>query len=97
MNTIGTINFTYIRETKAISSIEDFTQALGEIRRGLGMTQGDVARQLGVVREMVSRYENGTVSPPLSTIIRLMEIYGYRVTLSEADGSIKRPLREGLR
>lgn len=45
-------------------------------RERMGLRQEDVANYLGVQREMVSYYENGTREVPLNNLKRLSELYG---------------------
>ena len=41
-----------------------------------GMSQADLASQLHISRQAVSRWENGTCKPPLDTMVTLSNIYG---------------------
>jgi len=42
-------------------------------------SQSDVAKALGLSRQQIWNYENGTSEPPLSILIKLAELYGIRV------------------
>ncbi|KKP29373.1 MAG: DNA-binding protein [Parcubacteria group bacterium GW2011_GWA2_31_28] len=47
---------------------------LKRIRTKKSITQGDIARSLGVSRGFVSNIENGKTNPTLSTIARLAKV-----------------------
>jgi transcriptional regulator with XRE-family HTH domain len=49
---------------------------LKRIRTKKGITQGDIARSLGVSRGFVSNIENGKTNPTLATIARLANAIG---------------------
>jgi len=49
---------------------------LKRIRTKKGITQGDIARSLGVSRGFVSNIENGKTNPTLATIARLAKAIG---------------------
>ena len=51
-------------------------KSIKELRKSKGLTQKDVADYLGVKPSMVSRYENGVVTPPLSKLEALSELFG---------------------
>ena len=46
-------------------------QNLKRIRTKKGISQGDIARELGVSRGYISTIENGKTNPTLSTIARI--------------------------
>lgn len=48
-----------------------FGDNLKQIRTKKGISQGDIARALGVHKGYISNIENGKVNPTLSTIIKL--------------------------
>jgi transcriptional regulator with XRE-family HTH domain len=47
-----------------------------KIRTKKSMSQGDIARSLGVSRSFVSNIENGKINPTLATITKLAETLG---------------------
>lgn len=49
---------------------------LKRIRAKKGISQGDIARSLGVSRGYVSNIENGKTNPTLATIVRLAKAVG---------------------
>ena len=58
------------------SESEKLGNNLKRIRTNKGITQGDIARSLGVSRGFVSNIENGKTNPTLATIARLAEAIG---------------------
>ncbi len=50
-------------------------QNLKELRKLAGMTQEEVAAQVGLTRQAVSSYESGRTEPDLQTLGRLAEVY----------------------
>jgi len=63
------------------SESEKLGNNLKRIRTKKGITQGDIARSLGVSRGFVSNIENGKTNPTLATIARLAN--AIRVTSDE--------------
>ena len=51
------------------------TENLTQLRAEKGVTQDDVAKALGVSNKTVSKWENGTSAPDLSTLVALAEYY----------------------
>ena len=49
---------------------------LRRIRKGKGMSQGDIVRALGMGRGFVSNIENGKGNPTLTTITKLAKVLG---------------------
>lgn len=54
----------------------DLPQRLQAARRAAGLTQAEVARQLGVHPMSVSSWERGVMTPEESRLARLAELYG---------------------
>ena len=52
---------------------EKLGQNLKRIRTEKGISQGDIARSLGVSRGFVSNLENGKTNPTLATITKIAE------------------------
>lgn len=48
-----------------------FGKNLKKIRTAKGMSQGDIAKELGVSRGYLSNIEHGKMNPTLSTIVKL--------------------------
>ena len=51
-------------------------EVLKEHRMGCSMTQEFVAEALGVSRQAVSKWENGTADPSTSNLLKLAKLYG---------------------
>lgn len=52
-----------------------------QLRLSIGLTQQQLADELGIGRVNYTRYENGTVRPDYETIIKLADYYD--ITLDE--------------
>lgn len=50
------------------SASERLGKNLKQIRESKGLTQGDIAKELGVSRGYISNIENGKMNPTLATI-----------------------------
>ena len=64
-----------VRQEKAISR-ESLGNILREHRTKCKMTQEFVAETLGVSRQAVSKWENGTSDPSTSNLIAIAKLYG---------------------
>ena len=51
-------------------------EVLKEYRTRCGMTQEFVAESMGVSRQAVSKWENGTADPATSNLLKLAKLYG---------------------
>jgi transcriptional regulator with XRE-family HTH domain len=58
------------------SEAEKLGNNLKRIRTEKGITQGDIAKSLGVSRGFVSNLENGKTNPTLATITKLATAIG---------------------
>ena len=74
---------------------EILRRSLGEVlkdhRTRCGMTQEFVAESMGVSRQAVSKWENGTADPSTSNLLKLAKLYG--ITPEELIRSVQ-PNRE---
>lgn len=52
---------------------------LKRIRTKKGISQGDIAKELGVSRGFISTIENGKTNPTLSTIAKLAKMLGVKL------------------
>ena len=52
---------------------------LKNLRTAKGLTQEDVALQIGLTRQAISSYESGRTQPPLDLLTRFAEIYGVEI------------------
>lgn len=64
-----------IRKEKAVAR-KSLGEALKEERLRCQMTQEFVAERLGVSRQAVSKWENGTSDPSTSNLLALARLYG---------------------
>lgn len=67
---------------------------LRKIRREKGLTQEQLAAQVGVKRSLISKYESGNISPSLSQLEKIAAVLG--VSVSELlTGSPENQVRKG--
>ena len=70
----------YLNSGKATEETVAVRKSLGEVikdhRTRCGMTQEFVAEQLGVSRQAVSKWENGTSEPTTSNLLALAKLFG---------------------
>jgi len=78
------------RKLKPKMQVEAFGQRLARLRKNAGLTQRDLAAQLGISHRMVAYYEVQTDQPPAHLLPTLTEIFG--VSTDELLGV--KPLRE---
>lgn len=57
----------------------EFGQKLREARTKAGLTQENVAQQLGVSRQTMSNWENNRSYPDLASVLKLSDLYGLSV------------------
>ena len=69
------VNSTPQRQEEAILR-RSLGEVLKEHRTRCGMTQEFVAESLGVSRQAVSKWENGTADPSTSNLPKLAKLYG---------------------
>lgn len=55
------------------------TNSLRAIREQAGLTQAEVARQVGVTRQTLIAIEQGKYSPTLELAFQLCRVYGVRI------------------
>ncbi|HEL1178043.1 TPA: helix-turn-helix transcriptional regulator [Streptococcus equi subsp. zooepidemicus] len=53
----------------------DVTEKLLQLRKSKGMSQEELAEKIGVSRQAISRWENGTALPDASNILVLSKLY----------------------
>jgi len=70
----------YLRENKGKKQDVEIKRSLGEVlksqRTRCQMTQEFVAESLGVTRQAVSKWENGTSDPSTTNLLKLAQLYG---------------------
>ncbi|MCF3641855.1 helix-turn-helix domain-containing protein [Rhizobium sp. TRM95111] len=54
-------------------------EAVGDIRKGFGMTQEEFARSLSLTRRQVAEIEAGTANPTLETLEKIGRLFGFGV------------------
>lgn len=54
----------------------DIAERLQELRKKAGYSQEQVAEQLGLSRQAVSKWESGQGKPEIDNIVKLVELYG---------------------
>ena len=59
--------------------MKTFSEKLQELRRREGLSQEQLADQLGVTRQSVSKWESGAASPELSKLIALSDLFGISI------------------
>lgn len=59
--------------------MKTFSEKLLELRRREGLSQEQLADQLGVTRQSVSKWESGAAVPELSKLIALSDLFSVRV------------------
>lgn len=62
-----------------------FNETLQQLRKAAGLSQEDVAKQLFVSRQSVSKWENGGAEPGIENLKALAKLYG--VTMDELVGN----------
>lgn len=68
-----------VRKEKKVVRKSSLAEALRENRQRCKMTQEFVAGSLGVSRQAVSKWENGTSDPSTSNLFALAKLYGVTV------------------
>ena len=54
----------------------ELNEKLSKLRKGLGLSQEELAETLGVSRQAVSKWETGQSAPDLVNLVRLCQLYG---------------------
>ncbi|SDH14243.1 helix-turn-helix transcriptional regulator [Pelagibacterium luteolum] len=65
--------------TRARSGTLRFPDAVGEIRKSLGMTQEQFGTMLGMSRRQVAEIESGRANPTLETLLKIGKLFGFTV------------------
>jgi DNA-binding XRE family transcriptional regulator len=70
----------YLKSSPVRDEKKEYKQSLGEAlkfhRTSCHMTQEFVAESIGVTRQAVSKWENGTADPSTSNLLALAKLYG---------------------
>lgn len=59
------------------------------LRQELGMSQRKMAEESGVIREMIAVIENRKKHPQINTLIKLLEPFGYTLSITKIKGEEK--------
>ena len=59
-----------------MSNLKKLGERLKKARSSMSYSQSDIAKKLGVQRELISYYETGTREIPLSALTTLANLYG---------------------
>lgn len=71
-------------QTQFLRDATGLNQALRSRRKELGWTQQELGHRAGLAAKHVSRIENGTHEPKVSTLFALVSALGLELTLGEA-------------
>lgn len=64
-----------------ISLEMDIIRATIEARKSLNMTQSELSRKTGIKQPAIARFENGSHSPTISTLIKMLVPMGYGIKI----------------
>lgn len=70
--------------TQILRDATGLTQALRSRRKALRLTQQELGQRAGLAAKHVSRIENGTHEPKVSTLFALVSALGLELALGEA-------------
>ncbi|MGN1234612.1 MAG: helix-turn-helix domain-containing protein, partial [Christensenellaceae bacterium] len=56
--------------------MEFFAERIKQLRREAGLSQGELAKKIGVTQRKISYWENGQIEPDLATIDVLCNYFG---------------------
>ncbi|MCU1411580.1 MAG: helix-turn-helix protein [Rhodoglobus sp.] len=68
-----------------IRAASDFGALIAERRESLGLTQSELAKRAGVVREWLVRLENGAPTVTVHRLLRVLRELGLQVDVTETD------------
>lgn len=68
-----------------IRAASDFGALVAERREALGLTQSELAKRAGVVREWLVRLENGAPTVTVHRLLRVLRELGLQVDVTEVD------------
>lgn len=52
---------------------------VAELRKGIGMSQDEFAKIIGLTRRQVAEIEAGAANPTLETLVKIGRLFGYAV------------------
>ncbi|MBW8283105.1 MAG: helix-turn-helix domain-containing protein [Rhizobium sp.] len=56
-------------------------EAVAELRKGIGMSQEEFAKILGLTRRQIAEIEAGSANPTLGTLTKIGRLFGFKVGL----------------
>lgn len=59
----------------------DIIRTTIEARKNLNMTQSELSRKTGIKQPAIARFENGSHSPTISTLIKMLVPMGYGIKI----------------
>ena len=59
-----------------------------KLRNELGLSQQKMADEVGIVREMIAVIENRKKHPQINTLIKILEPFGYTLSITKIEGDI---------
>jgi len=68
-----------------IRAASDFGALVAERREARGLTQSELAKRAGVVREWLVRLENGAPTVTVHRLLRVLRELGLQVDVTEVD------------
>jgi transcriptional regulator with XRE-family HTH domain len=74
----------------------DAAEILRTARRDAGLSQAELAARAGTSQATVSAYESGRKEPSLSTLSRLLDVTGTRLTVEPAPPQAREPSAKEL-
>lgn len=70
-------------QTRILRDATGLNQALRSRRKALGLTQEELGQRAGLAAKHISRIENGTHEPKVSTLFALVSALGLELALAE--------------
>ena len=69
-------------------NIEKLADKCRELRENIGMTQEDLAKNIGVSSSMISKWERGKIHLSLERIMQVLNALGYEVELTQKNTTL---------
>ena len=66
-----------------MNEIQNLVYVVQEARKRKGWTQYKLAKESGVSREMIAKFELGKHSPTLSTLLKLLSALSLKLTITQ--------------
>lgn len=73
-----------VKKEKILMDLEqEFVEEFVSLRKGMKLTQQEMADASSVIRETIARIENCITSPQVRTLIKILEPFGYTIKISK--------------